>query len=122
LSQPGIMGLASCQAAYAGGAEWLDELVSYLYGNMSLINEFLQARIPKIKLVIPEGTYLAWLDCSALGLSASELDNAVANKAKLWLNSGHTFGKGGEGFQRMNVACPRSVLQNGLERLEKIFA
>jgi cystathionine beta-lyase len=119
LSQPGIMGLAACEAAYAGGAEWLDELVSYLSGNMSLINEFLLAHIPKIKLVKPEGTYLAWLDCSALGLSASELDNAVTNKAKLWLNSGHTFGKGGEGFQGMNVACPRSVLQNGLERLEK---
>jgi cystathionine beta-lyase len=117
LSQPGIMGLASCQAAYSDGSEWLDELISYLSGNMSLINEFLLARLPKIKLVKPEGTYLAWLDCSALGLSVSELDNAVTNKAKLWLNSGHVFGKGGKGFQRLNAACPRSVLLSGLERL-----
>jgi cystathionine beta-lyase len=121
LSQPGIMGLAACEAAYAGGAEWVDELNDYLAGNMSLISEFLQTHIPKIKLVKPEGTYLAWLDCSALGLSASELDNVITNKAKLWLNSGPLFGKGGNGFQRMNAACPRSVLHSALERLKNII-
>ena len=120
LSQPGIMGLASCQAAYTGGAEWVDELINYLSGNMSLIDEFLRTNIPKIKLVKPEGTYLAWLDFSALGLSSGELVNAVTNKAKLWLNDGPSFGRGGSGFQRMNAACPRSVLQNGLERLRNL--
>jgi cystathionine beta-lyase len=122
LGQPGIMGLAACEAAYSGGAEWLDELICYLSGNMSLIREFLQTQVPKIKLVEPEGTYLAWLDFSALGLSQSELDSAITNKAKLWLNSGPVFGKGGTGFQRMNVACPRSVLHDALERLKKEFA
>jgi cystathionine beta-lyase len=122
LSQPSIMGLVSCEAAYSGGAEWLDALIGYLAGNMSLIQEFLQTHIPKIKLVKPEGTYLAWLDCSELGLSASELDNAMTNKAKLWLNSGPSFGKGGKGFQRMNVACPRSILNNALDRLKNEFA
>lgn len=117
LGQAGIMGLVACEAAYAGGAPWLDELIGYLTGNMSLVRDFLQTRVPKIKLVNPEGTYLAWLDCSALGLSAGELDNAVTHKARLWLNSGASFGRGGDGFQRMNTACPRSVLHNALERL-----
>ena len=121
LSQPGIMGLAACEAAYANGAEWVDELASYLAGNTALIREFLAARIPAIKLIEPEGTYLAWLDFSALTLSDAELDNAITGKAKLWLNSGPMFGKGGSGFQRMNAACPRSVLQKALERLEKAF-
>ena len=120
LAQPGVMGLVACKAAYEGGAEWVDELVKYLQSNMSLIRDFLQTNIPQIKLVEPEGTYLAWLDCSALGLSVNELDYAVTNKAKLWLNNGPVFGLGGKGFQRLNAACPRSVLQNGLERLLSI--
>jgi len=120
LSQPGIMGLISCEAAYTGGAQWLDELIDYLAGNMSLIEEFLKDNIPKIKLVKPEGTYLAWLDFNELGLNVKELNNAVTNKAKLWLNDGPIFGKGGNGFQRLNAACPRSLLQNALERLRNI--
>jgi cystathionine beta-lyase len=120
LSQPGIMGLAACHAAYAGGAEWVDELIDYLAGNISLIDEFLRTNIPKIKLVKPEGTYLAWLDFTALGLSSGELVSVVTNKAKLWLNDGPSFGKGGNGFQRLNAACPRSVLHNGLERLKNL--
>jgi len=120
LSQPGIMGLVSCEAAYTGGAEWLDALINYLNGNVSLINEFLHNHIPKIKLVKPEGTYLAWLDFSELGLSDNELNNAITHKAKLWLNNGPTFGKGGNDFQRLNAACPRSLLQNALERLKNI--
>jgi cystathionine beta-lyase len=119
LSQPGVMGLAACQAAYTDGEEWLDQLIVYLAGNMSLIRNFLQTNLPKIKLVEPEGTYLAWLDFSALGLSPSELDNVITNKAKLWLNNGPIFGKGGEGFQRLNAACPRSILQDALNRLKK---
>jgi cystathionine beta-lyase len=122
LSQPGILGLVACEAAYAGGAEWLDQLINYLASNMSHIGKFLQANIPKIKLVEPEGTYLAWLDCRALGLPQNELDNAITNKAKLWLNSGPSFGKGGNGFQRMNVGCPHSVVQIALDRLKKEFA
>ena len=120
LSQPNVMGIVACKAAYEGGAQWLDELLSYLSGNMSLIREFLPLHTPKIKFIEPEGTYLAWLDFSALGLSPHELDDAVTSRAKLWFNSGPTFGVGGKGFQRMNAACPRSVLQGALERLKKI--
>jgi len=122
LSQPNIMGLVSCEAAYTGGAEWLDELIGYLSGNMDFINNFLLTNIPEIKLVKPEGTYLAWLDCCGLGLTSKELDSAIINKAKLWLNDGAMFGRGGDGFQRMNAACPRSVLQKALTALTALNA
>jgi cystathionine beta-lyase len=118
LSQPGIMGLAACKAAYKDGEDWLEELIVYLADNMSLIKEFLQAL--KIKLVEPEGTYLAWLDCRGLGLPSQELDKAVTEKCKLWLSNGRTFGRGGDGFQRMNAACPRSVLKDALQRLKNV--
>jgi len=119
LSQPGVMGLAACKAAYQDGAEWLERLIDYLAGNMLFLKTYLSQNIPKIKLVEPEGTYLAWLDCNSLGLSAKRLDETLIHKGKLWLSAGHSFGKGGDGFQRMNVACPRSVLSNALERLQK---
>ena len=118
LSQPPLMGLAACQAAYEGGAEWVDRLIDYLAGNMALIGDFLRTHIPKVKLIEPEGTYLAWLDCAGLGLSVCGLNDFITNKAKLWLNNGPVFGLGGEGFQRMNAACPRSVVKEALERLK----
>ena len=120
LSQPGVMGLIACKAAYEGGAQWLEQLLDYLACNMLFLKTYLSDHIPKIKLVEPEGTYLAWLDCNGLGIAAQELDEAITQKGKLWLNPGYKFGKGGKGFERMNVACPRSVLQNALERLKKI--
>jgi cystathionine beta-lyase len=122
LSQPSLMGMVSCKAAYESGAEWVDELKSYLCGNMSFIKEFLKERIPKIKLVEPEGTYLAWLDFLALGLSAQELNDLITHKAKLWLNDGPSFGLGGKGFQRMNAACPRSALNKALESISSCFS
>ncbi len=118
LSQPGVMGLVSCQAAYESGAEWVDELIEYLKCNMLFLQKSLQTRIPKIKFTLPEATYLAWLDCSELGLSVSELNNLITHKAKLWLNDGTSFGAGGKGFLRLNVACPRTMLEEAMERLE----
>jgi len=122
IGQPGIMGIITCKAAYESGAEWLDELMEYLGQNMLLIKTYLSNHIPRIKLIEPEGTYLAWLDCRELGLSAKKLDEAVTHKGKLWLNAGYTFGKGGEGFERINAACPRSVLHKALERLKNVEA
>ena len=119
LSQPGIMGLAACKAAYESGVEWLEQLLGYLAENMLLLKTYLADHIPQIKFIEPEGTYLAWLDCNELGLSAKELDEALTHKGKLWLSAGSSFGKGGKGFERMNAACPRSVLRNALERLEE---
>jgi len=120
LSQPGVMGLVACKAAYEGGAEWLDELLDYLAGNMLFLKTYLSKHIPKIRLIEPEGTYLAWLDCNETGISGKKLDEALINKGKLWLSSGLSFGKGGNGFERMNVACPHLVLQNALERLKNV--
>ncbi|MDR2597647.1 MAG: pyridoxal phosphate-dependent aminotransferase [Treponema sp.] len=120
LSQPGIMGLIACKAAYEGGSQWLEQLIEYLAGNMLLLKTYLSKNIPKIKLVEPEGTYLVWLDCNELGLTAPKLDETLLYKGKLWLNSGVSFGKSGKGFVRMNAACPRSVLSNALERLNNI--
>jgi cystathionine beta-lyase len=121
LSQPGIMGLIACKAAYEGGAEWLGELLVYLENNASFMREYLRAHIPKINMIELEGTYLAWLDCRAFGLPSNKLDEIILHKAKLWLNNGPMFGQGGEGFQRINFACPRSVLSEALERLGKAF-
>ena len=118
LSQPNLMGLVSCKAAYENGAAWLNELIVYLAKNMLLINDFLQKNIPAVKSVEAEGTYLAWLDCSALQMPPQKLDEVITHKAKLWLNDGAKFGAGGAGFQRINAACPRSVLNNALVRLE----
>ena len=115
----GIMGFVACKAAYEGGERWLAELLSYLSGNMALIGEFLDEKLPDIRLVRPEGTYLAWLDFRALGLDADELDEFVTHKARLWLNNGAMFGAGGAGYMRLNAACPRSVLHEALERLER---
>ncbi|MDR2575084.1 MAG: pyridoxal phosphate-dependent aminotransferase [Treponema sp.] len=120
LSQPGVMGLVACKAAYEDGAEWLGELLDYLAGNMLFLKTYLSKHISKIKLIEPEGTYLAWLDCNELGISANKLDEALINKGKLWLSSGLSFGKSGNGFERMNVACPHPVLQNALERLKSV--
>ncbi|MDR2716627.1 MAG: pyridoxal phosphate-dependent aminotransferase [Treponema sp.] len=120
LSQPGIMGITACKAAYEDGADWLEQLLDYLAGNMSLLKTYLSDHIPQIKFIEPEGTYLAWLDFNELGIPAQKLDETLTHKGKLWLSAGYTFGQGGTGFERMNVACPRSVLQNALERLKNV--
>lgn len=117
-SQPNIMGTTACKAAYLGGEEWLGELKTYLAENLDFLKQFLERNIPEIKVVDPEGTYLVWMDFRALDYSHSELDHVIETKAKLWLNSGRIFGQGGEGFQRINIACPRSVLETALTQLK----
>ncbi|HEX2946973.1 MAG TPA: MalY/PatB family protein [Clostridia bacterium] len=118
-SQLNVMGITACRAAYAGGYEWLEELRSYLYGNLGYVREFLRSRIPQVKLVEPEGTYLVWLDFNGLGLDHKGLEDLITNKAGLWLDAGSIFGAGGEGFQRINIACPRSILEKALSQLER---
>lgn len=120
-SQPNLMGLLACQAAYEQGEAWLDELIKYLEGNLALVRKFLKEKLPKVHMVEPEGTYLIWLDFRALGLPDKELDELIVKKAGLWLDAGMMFGAGGAGFQRMNIACPRSLLQEALNRMEKAF-
>jgi cystathionine beta-lyase len=116
-SQSNVMGIVAAQAAYTYGEAWLEELKDYLKGNLDFTREFLAKNLPQIKLTEPQGTYLLWLDCTALGLSDQELKALIVEKAGLWLDDGYIFGQGGSGFQRINIACPRSVLQTALNRL-----
>jgi cystathionine beta-lyase len=119
--QPNQMGLAACRAAYQGGLEWLCQLKEYLKANLDYLKEFLQQKLPHIHLVNPEGTFLAWLDFRSLKLEDDELNSRIRNRAKLWLDPGPLFGAGGAGFQRLNYACPRSILERGLLQLYKEF-
>lgn len=116
-SQSNVMGIVACRAAYTYGGEWLDELKAYLAGNLAYLRAFLAERLPQIKLTEPQGTYLVWLDFSALGLTDRQLKNFVVNKAGLWLDDGYIFGRGGSGFERINIACPRKTLELALNKL-----
>ncbi len=114
-----VMGLIACETAYEQGQAWLDELLVYLAGTISWLNTYLSQHIPQIRMIQPEGTYLLWLDCSQLGLSAVELDQFMLSKAGLWLSAGTSFGQGGKGFQRMNIGCPRSMVQKAAQQLSE---
>lgn len=118
-SQLNTLGLAACQAAYEAGGEWLDQCRAYLRANLDFLRDFLAEHIPEIRLVEPEGTYFAWLDCSGLGLSKQALNDLVVNRARLWLDAGHIFGGGAEQFQRVVLACPRKMLEQALCQLEQ---
>ncbi|GHV46732.1 cystathionine beta-lyase [Clostridia bacterium] len=123
-SQLSALGETACVAAYNGGEEWLTELLAYLEDNLSFMREWLNEHIPEIAIVQPEGTYLVWLDFRKFrdrrGLTDRSLDKLILNKAKLWLEDGHIFDPGGEsgsGFQRINIASPRAVIAEAMERL-----
>ncbi len=113
-----IAGLTAVMYAYKYGEEWLEQLKSYLYDNLCFIRKFINEHLHNIVMIEPDGTYLVWLDCSGLGLSDSELEDFIRNKAKLWLNRGELFGEESRQFQRINIACPRAVLKKALERLQ----
>ena len=117
-SQLNAAGIAACEAAYRYGEEWYNGVKAYIRENISFTKKFLEERIPKVKMLEPEGTYLVWVDFRALGLSNQELEDLIIHKAGLWLDSGAIFGVAGEGFQRINVACPRVTLQTALEKIE----
>ncbi len=93
--------------------------MEYLKANVSYVRDFLKEKIPKIKLIEPEGTYLVWLDFRELDLTEGEREDLIIKKAGLWLDSGAMFGPVGEGFERINIACPRSVLEQALGNLEQ---
>ena len=117
-SQVNVMGLEACQAAYEYGEEWLTQLKEYLKDNIAFVREFIQTRLPKLTMIEPDGTYLLWIDFRAFGLTEAQRQDLIENKANLWLDSGAMFGPDGEGFERFNVACPRSVLKQAFEQLE----
>ena len=114
-----VLGMAACQAAYTGGGDWLDQCRVYMRENLDYVREYLATHLPQIRLVEPEGTYFAWLDCSGLGLEPEALEDLVKNQAKLWLDGGAMFGKAAAQFQRVVLACPRSTLEEAMERLRR---
>jgi cystathionine beta-lyase len=118
LSDGCIFSYIALEAAYRNGHGWLQELLNYLRVNAAIVAYYLQRRIPKIKLCMPQATYLMWLDCRALGLPQNELVSLFVNKARLALNDGTMFGNEGTGFMRLNFATPRQNLATALERLE----
>ena len=113
-----IFGFVALQAAYTHGEEWLEQLLAYLRGNVDFLTEYIRNHIPRVKVIKPEATYLVWLDFKDLNMTKEELRNFIIHKAGLGLNDGPSFGPGGEGFQRINVATPRSLLQTAVERLK----
>ena len=112
------MALEACRAAYEGGGDWLDACKAYLRENLDFLRQFLQEKLPELRLIEPQGTYFAWVDCSALGLNDKELDRFLLEKAKLWLDGGSMFGPEGSGFQRFVLACTRKTLREALGQLE----
>jgi cystathionine beta-lyase len=118
LPGPNLFGLTALEAAYRLGDDWLEQLLDYLQGNLDITIEYFETRIPKIKVIKPQGTYLIWLDCRELGMDAMALRSFMREKARVGFDDGFLFGAGGAGFQRMNIACPRAILKEALMRIE----
>ncbi len=116
---PNVFGLVALEAAYRYGDEWLEQLLEYLQGNLEFLMKYFAERIPEIKAIKPEGTYLVWLDCRQLGMDTMSLRTFMREKARVGLEDGDTFGASGAGFQRMNIACPRATLEKALKRMEQ---
>ena len=112
-----MFGRAACRAVYEQGDQWLDELLVYLKGNFELLQDFIHRELPMLKVSPLEGTYLAWVDARGLGLDDTGRGALLREKARVWLSDGAAYGENGRGFWRVNLACPRSVLLQALERL-----
>ena len=115
--EPSVFGIVAATAAYSEGADWFDSVKSYIWENILFAKKYIEENASQIKVLVPEGTYLLWLDFSKTGLSDSEINDRVLNKAKVWLDSGSVFGKEGEKFQRINCATPRIILEDALKRI-----
>lgn len=110
--------IVAMEAAFRYGDEWLEQLLRYLESNIRFVHDYCKEHIPLVKPNIPESTYLIWLDCRALGMDDAQLNNFMVQKARLGMNGGASFGRGGEGYMRLNAACPRSVLEQAMENLK----
>jgi len=114
---PNTFGIVAMIAAYNEGLEWLEQVLHYINANFKYLKEFVEIELPGVDFIDPEGTYLAWLDFNSLGMDNEELKNLMLKKAKVVLDFGTMFGPGGEGFERINVACPKSILESCMERI-----
>jgi len=114
-----LFGSVACEAAYRHGEAWLDQLLDYLAANLEHARTYLARHLPQLSACTTEGTYFLWLDCRKLGLDKAALERFMLEKARLWFNQGHMFGTEGEGFVRINIACPRAILDEALSRLHQ---
>ena len=118
LVRTNTFGAVATEAAYRDGEEWLEQVLVYLYQNLEFLTQYIGTNIKQLKVVPPEGTYLVWIDCSELGMSSKELEQFMRKQAKVAIDDGYIFGPGGEGFIRINIACTRKNLAEGLRRIE----
>lgn len=121
ISRLNVFASSVCTAAYRHGQPWLEELLNYLEENKNYALNYIKKYLPQISCIEPEGTYMLWMDFRSLGLSDEQLHSLIFDQGKIVLNEGHTFGQGGEGFQRMNIACPRSIIQEALDRIRNVI-
>ncbi len=119
LHSESFFGITAVEAAYHHGEEWLNQLLIYLEGNLNFLLDYFKQNINGVNVIKPEGTYLVWLDFRELRMNKENIENWMYQKAKLALNEGSMFGENGEGFLRMNIACPRVTLEAGLSRIRK---
>lgn len=119
ISQLGVMGLIACETAYSEGEEWYLAMLEYVRGNIAYIKKYVAENLPGVTMTEHEGTYLVWLDFSGTGLSETELEHLIVQRARLWLDGGGMFGDSGKGFQRINAACPRRILEEAMGRLKE---
>jgi len=122
LGMGNIFGSVALEAAYANGDEWLNQMLTYLWENYLLIEKFIADQLPRVKVMKPEATYLVWLDFRDYGMKNEELSKFTTAQAEVALNDGGRFGIGGDGWLRLNIGCPRSVLEKGLEKLARAFS
>ena len=113
-----IFAYEATRAVYLHGREWLDQMLAYVQGNIDLVARFLAERVPAIRPMLPEASFLIFLDCRGLGMSPDDLQRFFIERVKVGMNDGRMFGPGGEGFFRLNVACPRSTVEEALRRIE----
>jgi cystathionine beta-lyase len=121
LNMGNLFGSIALKAAYNMGDEWLKQLLDYVWKNVEFVMDFCEKHLPKIKVIKPESTYMIWLDCRETGLSGNELKDFFVQKAGVGLNEGIQFGTGGEGFMRMNVACPKATVEKALMQIREAF-
>ncbi|MBD5640599.1 pyridoxal phosphate-dependent aminotransferase [Clostridium botulinum] len=119
LSRLNIFASIACETAYKYGERWVEELVDYLQENKEFAKKFIEEKMPMLKVIDPEGTYLLWIDCRELEMSKEELEEFMLKEAGVAFDEGYIFGEEAIGFERMNIACPRGVLNEALERIEK---
>ena len=111
--------LVAFEAAYEKCENWLEQLIEHIDGNMQYVIDFINEKLPMIKTAKPEGTYLMWLDFNGVGIPQDKIQDFLINEAKVAMNDGATFGENGKGFFRMNVACPRYMVEEAVEKIEK---